>query len=939
MACTSRRPRSLHAVIITLFLFTVLNPTARAAMEDLYRYKEASEVITDAGGRIRGATSRTGKDFVVGGLFPLHSEDPASDGGRCGRVRSEQLAEAMLFALDRINADTELLQGIELGYDIRDTCFSENIGLDEALDLIVSGERLDVGSCDSSTVTGRRNASESVNTVGIVGAGASKVSVPVASLGRLFEMPQVCYASSSPLLSNRDKYSYFYRTIPPDNLQAKVMVDLMLWFNWTHISTIYSDDAYGQPGIAALQELAEDDEICIDVNEGIGEGFVEDDYEVLAMKLNASAASIVVLFAHDQHVEKLLEKVRTISPGRRFIWIASDTWSRSVAIADRFNETLAGMYGVSPFSPHIHEFEDYLSQLTIKRNLRNPWFPEIFAGYAECDHTWNTTVNACDQNANITHFSQYGQSNLVPLTIDAVYTFAHALNDFLMENCDQPMVWNRADNACNGQRRQLNGSALLEYIAKVRFHSPLTGNIVQFDSEGNVEGRYEIWNYQGRNVNGMKRYEFSKVGIWGSSVSDESRLMNTSSLNFTDVRTLQFGTDGNGSIVREPPQSHCGHCLPGQYRRPVMSSCCSICDPCLGQNFSNEHFAPSCNSCSLLGDMWGNDPLRGSNSCVAISETFLKFSDPWSIVVIFMAIIGLVSAMGTGIVFGVHFKTPVIKSSSREQMILLLIGVALSFVSVFVYIAPPSLGVCIVQRFAIWFCFSLMFGAVMIKILRVARIFLNKSLTRRLRCMDAHHLIILTFLIVLGQIVLVVASIGYQLPGIRRELRLDSTNMNNFPEIVITCVGDPIPMFVLSVAYEALIIIVACVLGVMSFKFPANFNEAKFISFCTFALLMIWLAFIPSYFSTLSTPEIQNATFALAVIMSAFAVLSCIFGRKIYIIVFRPKDNKRHFTSVYTKADNCTTAIDALTIQTSAAFTGHTPKRPDMRSESPSKSR
>ena len=96
-----------------MLLLAVLNPIARATSEGLYRYNEASEVVTDASGRIRGATRRTDKDFIVGGLFPLHSEDAASAGGRCGSIRSEQLMEAMLFALDRINADTELHQSIE----------------------------------------------------------------------------------------------------------------------------------------------------------------------------------------------------------------------------------------------------------------------------------------------------------------------------------------------------------------------------------------------------------------------------------------------------------------------------------------------------------------------------------------------------------------------------------------------------------------------------------------------------------------------------------------------------------------------------------------------------------------------------------------------------------------------------------------------------------
>ena len=48
------------------------------------------------------------------------------------------MMEAMLYAIDRINADPELLQGVELGYDIRDTCLSETVGLDEAIDLILT---------------------------------------------------------------------------------------------------------------------------------------------------------------------------------------------------------------------------------------------------------------------------------------------------------------------------------------------------------------------------------------------------------------------------------------------------------------------------------------------------------------------------------------------------------------------------------------------------------------------------------------------------------------------------------------------------------------------------------------------------------------------------------------------------------------------------------
>ena len=700
MGCAQR----FHFFSIAVLLLAGPSPRACAAEARTYRYHEESEVIRSAEGRIHGAANRADKDFVIGGLFPVHSEDAVSAGGKCGEIRSEQLVEAMLFALDTINADPQLLRGIKLGYDIRDTCYSENLGLDEALDLIFqSGEHPSVESC---TISPGRNASESVATVGIVGAYASRVSMVSAGLGRLFQMPQVSYVSASPLLNNRDRYSYFYRTISPDNILVKVMVDLMVQFNWTHISTVYSNDIYGQAGTDELQKLTVMNEICMDVKEPIDDDFREDDYHTLAMKLNASAANVVVLYTHAQHTERILQKIREISPGRRFMWITTELL-QSAIVASRFNETAGGMYGLIYSSSRVQEFHAYLTNLTTHSNRRNPWFPEIYANYANCNYTMNSTndsQNACDQNSNITRFAHYRQSPFASLTIDAVYTFAHALDRFLKENCNQPIVWSRRDSRCSGQKRQLNGSALREYIADVHFHSPLTGNTVQFNSDGHVEGQFDIWNYQCRNSCG-----FTKVGTWNSAGG--------SALNLTDVSTFDFG-NYHGSVIHEPPESHCGRCVPGQYRRPVTSSCCSICEPCLGQNFSSEHLAPSCTNCSVLGPhMWGNNPLQGSDGCVAIVETFSNFSEPWSIVVMLMGILGLLSVTVTGIIFGIYYKTPVIKSSSREQMILLLIAIGLSFASVVIYVAPPTLGVCIVQRVAIWFCFSLMFGTIMIKIL------------------------------------------------------------------------------------------------------------------------------------------------------------------------------------------------------------------------------
>ena len=877
-----------------LFLLFASRCTRQQTVSTVYHYEDESHILTTGERtqqRISGISDRTNKDFVLGGLFPIHAEDPNFGGGRCGSIRTDQEIEAMLFALDSINANSELLPNLTIGYDIRDTCYSTNIGLDEAIDIIVASERIVIESCDCESV-GANAANVSVAPLlGIVGALASRVSVPVANLGRVFRVPQISYGSTSPRLNNRNRHSYFYRTIPPDDLQAKAMVELMLYFNWTHISTIYSNDAYGQPAIAELHKLADEKEICIDLNEPVEESFVSEDYKRLVQRLNSSDANVVVIFAAQQMAEKILEEVSATSASQRFTWIASDTWARSLTTARKFNETVAGMYGVSPLSPNLQQFTSYLSQLTVASNIRNPWYKDLFAAFANCSLETNSR-NYCNRNQSITELQNFHQSVYVSQVIDAVYTFAHALQNFLSENCEQPLVWNRANNSCQGQKRQLNGSALLEYIAAVNITSPTDpdGRIL-FNGLGNVEGKYEILNYQARGVGTSREFDFYQVGIWDSSVSNDSQ---QAALQLSTTTAFQFGFNSSGNVAYSPQESQCTVCTRGQYHQPVVSSCCGTCLPCLRQNYSDDPTASSCKNCSEFGEMWGNNPTEGSDSCVQIPETHLSFSHPLSIVVMIFSTLGLLCTAAVVTVFAVYWKTPIIKSSGREQMTLLLIGITLSFILGFIYVSPPVLGVCVIQRIGVWIAFSLMFGALFVKILRVARIFHNKSSLSHLRFIEPKYQVLFTLLIVMGQIVLfTVPSIASRVPAIDREVCFDNQDTNRIPEIVLTCNRDQIVFLVLSALYESAIIIASTVLGVISFKYPANFNEAKFVSFCTFALLVFWLTFalIPTYFTAQSNQELQSAATSLAVTMSAFSVLVCLFGRQVFILLFHRKQN------------------------------------------------
>jgi len=63
----------------------------------------------------------------------------------------------------------------------------------------------------------------------------------VQNLLSLFNIPQIGYSATSKDLSDKSLYRYFMRVVPSDKLQARALVDIVLHFNWTFISTVYTE--------------------------------------------------------------------------------------------------------------------------------------------------------------------------------------------------------------------------------------------------------------------------------------------------------------------------------------------------------------------------------------------------------------------------------------------------------------------------------------------------------------------------------------------------------------------------------------------------------------------------------------------------------------------------------------------------------------------------
>ena len=148
---------------------------------------------------------------------------------------------------------------------------------------------------------------------------------------------------------------------------------------------------------------------------------------------------------------------------------------------------------------------------------------------------------------------------------------------------------------------------------------------------------------------------------------------------------------------------------------------------------------------------------------------------------------------------------------------MLLFGIGICCILTFVIVAPPSTVVCVFQRIDVWFWFSLAFGALLVKIIRVARIFYSiKSSVKRLPFTDPIHQVIFTIVIVSFQLLLVLIGLIIDHPVVKRDPEVVTTSFGQTgiaPEIIETCVQPHTAILVMSLVYKSALIIGCTILG------------------------------------------------------------------------------------------------------------------------------
>lgn len=113
----------------------------------------------------------------------------------------------------------------------------------------------------------------------------------------LFHIPQISPASTAKALSDKSRFEYFARTVPPDTFQSSALVDIVKSVNWSYVSTVYSEGSYGEYGIEVFHREAQERNVCIATAEKVPSTADDRVFDAIILKLRKKInAKGVVLF-------------------------------------------------------------------------------------------------------------------------------------------------------------------------------------------------------------------------------------------------------------------------------------------------------------------------------------------------------------------------------------------------------------------------------------------------------------------------------------------------------------------------------------------------------------------------------------------------------------------------------------------------------------------
>ncbi|XP_076028146.1 taste receptor type 1 member 1 [Genypterus blacodes] len=780
-------------------------------------------------------------DFSIAGFFPLHYADGAEPGrpalGPCNQGKINRhgfhLMQAMRFAVEEINngsGGSPVLPGVTLGYQMYDIC-SKPASILATLDLLEQQQHQRGGG-----------ASEAAHrAVAVIGPDSSSKSFTPAALLGTHYIPQIAYEASNEMLSNKFLYPSFFRTIPSDKNQVTAMLQLLVRFGWTWVALLGSDNAYGLQGMQSLSQQAPHYGICI-AYQGVIPARTDETVQrmrnmvenILTTKVNT-----IVVFSSKSKLSGFFPFVVEKNVTGK-VWIGTEDWSVASLISGiRGVHTIGTVLGVSVKQASLSGLEEFESK---------------DADAAEQEVSNKRSGNACLQSADL--YTMAGQSTALESydiissfnVYKAVYAVAHALHKAL--ECDS--------GECH--KGAIQPWQVLPWLKQVRFSVRNTS--VYFDQNGDPPTGYDIvaWVWRGTDWS---------LRCVGSFSPDPISLT-------IDATQIEWHSNGT------PPPSVCSPACAVGHRQLMKGhhTCCFDCLPCPAATFLNRSALTTCQPC--LREQW-SPPT--SEQCLDRAVLLLAWDDPLTVALLVFLATCVLMTSGSALVLLINLNTPVAKSAGGRTCLLMLAALTVAALSSLCHFGEPSPLSCILKQPLFNFSFTVCLACITVRSFQVVCIFKFASkLPAFYDKWTKNHGPEFTILLVSIFILLLsIFRVGLNPPQPSKDLDFYHDS------IVLECSNTLSPGAMLELGYVSMLSALCFAFSYMGKDLPANYNEAKCVTFSLMVYMISWMSFFTIYF--ISRGSFTMAAQVFATLFSVLAFLGGYFLPKIYIIVLKPQMN------------------------------------------------
>ncbi|XP_040197725.1 extracellular calcium-sensing receptor-like [Rana temporaria] len=820
---------------------------------------------------INGHVKQPG-DLVIGGTFPIHVDRSYTENTFTSKpedfkcklldIDNYQKMPAMIYAIEEINKDPDLLPNITLGYQIFDTCTVLRRAVEGTLWMLSGGkESIPNYQCEQTGIF-----------AGIVGDAASTRSILMAHILGLYRYPQISYLSTSPTLSNRKIFPSFFRTIPSDVFQSQGLANLILYFGWSWVGFLASDTDYGQLSLQAVKQELINAGVCVAFIETIMTGQADRNAPHIVKVIKGSTAKVVAVLASKPDFLPVVEELARQNVTDR-IWIASEAWSTSNILSkEKYQHVLMGTLGFAVHGGQFPGFMEYIYSLHPSKAPNNYFIIEFWEEFFSCkwtnhlildDGISNKTARDCTGEENLRKSMLKVEFGITFNVYTAVYAFAWALDSLLHCQPGKGPFHNECADILSFDPWQL-----LHYIKRTRFQTKDKTNIF-FDDNGDPPALYDIVNWQMSSTGSLEQVI---VGRYDSSSTDG----NIMSLNHAGIVWVN-----NKTMV--PPSKCSSSCSPGFMKATIHEKpiCCFQCVPCPQGQISNETDAVNCLPCPW--DMW---PNVQQGACLPRPIEFLSYSEALGIILVTIAIFSSVVPLGILGLFIYYRTTPIVRANNWSLSCLLLISLCLCFLCSLAFIGYPQLDKCLLRQVTFGLAFALCISCVLAKTITVVIAFKATKPGSQLRkftgVRGSYSLIVLCLLI---QVSICVTWLSSSPPF----PEFDPNSQSGV--IILSCNEGSPTAFWFMLGYLGLLATISFIVAFLARRLPDSFNEAKYITFSMLAFLSVWISYIPASLS--SRGKYTVATEIFAILSSTWALVVCIFLPKCFIILFRPDMNSK----------------------------------------------